>query len=70
MAYYINLFGVIYGATTLTIMTFSIMAFNVKALSMKGLFATLSIMTFSINGTQHYSTVNVIVLNVAFYLLI
>jgi hypothetical protein len=50
--------------------TFSITTFSTKTLSVKGLFATLSIMTFSINDTQHYSTPSIIMLNVTFYLLL
>jgi hypothetical protein len=43
-------------------MTFSITTFSIKTLSIKGLFATLSIMTFSKNDTQHNSTLSVIML--------
>ncbi len=57
--------GVSKGSTT-----FRITILSIKTLSMKGLFGTLSIMTFSINDTQHNSTLNVIMLNVAFYLLL
>jgi hypothetical protein len=55
----------LFGATTLSITTYSIMT-----LSVKGLFATPSIMTFSINETQHNSTLCAIMLNVAFYSLL
>jgi hypothetical protein len=50
-------------------MTFSIttLSISIKTLSVKGLFATLPIMTFSINYTQHNGTLSVIMLNVAFY---
>ncbi len=41
------------------------MTFSIKTLSIKGLFATLGIMTFSINDTQYNSTL-VFMLNVAF----
>ena len=51
------------GATTLSITSFRLMT-----LSIKGLFATLSIMAFSINDTQHNSTLGVIMLNVSFCL--
>ncbi len=50
--------------------TFSINTFSIKTLGIKGLFATLSITTFSINDTQHKSTLSVIMLNVAIYLLL
>jgi hypothetical protein len=59
------------GATTFSTTILSTTALNIKALSTRGLFATLSKMTFSINGTQHNSTrairLSAIMLNVAFY---
>ncbi len=50
-------------------MTLSIMPFSIKTLSIKCLFATHSIRTFSINDTRHNSTLSVVMLNVAHYLL-
>jgi hypothetical protein len=41
------------GTTTFSIMTLSIKIFSIKTLSIKGLFATLSITTFSINDIQN-----------------
>ncbi len=46
------------------------MTFSKKTLSIKGLFATLSLMTSSINDTQHNTTLSVIMPNVAFYSLL
>ncbi len=57
-------------ANTFSITILSITTFSIKTLSINGLFAALSIMTFSINDTQHNSTLSVIMLNVAFYLLL
>ncbi len=71
--------GPCWGATTFNITTLNIMTVSIKTLSItglfvtlsiKGLFVTLSIMAFSINDTQHNSTLSVIMLNVAFDLLL
>ncbi len=55
-------------------MTFNTITFSIMTFSKKGLFATLSMMTFSIDDTQHSSTralmLSVIMLNVTFYLLL
>ncbi len=61
--------GGIEGATTFSITTLSITTFSIKTLGVMGLFATLIIMTFSINDTQHNSTLS-IMLNATFYLLL
>jgi hypothetical protein len=52
-------------ATAFSITTLCITTHSIKTLSIKDLFAT-----FSINGTQHNSTLIVIMLNVAFYLVL
>jgi len=46
----------ILGAKTFSITTLSVMTLRIKTLSKKGLFATVRITTFSINDTQHNST--------------
>jgi hypothetical protein len=49
------------GATTFNITTLSITTFSIK---------TLSIKTLIINDPQHNSTLSIIMLNVAFYVLL
>ncbi len=44
------------GTTKLTIMTLAITAFSIMTLRLRDLFVTLSIMTFSINDTDHNNT--------------
>ncbi len=54
-----------FGIMTLSLTTPSMMIFSITTFSIKGLFATVSITTFSPNVTQHTSTSD-IMLNVAF----